>query len=512
MKQDRHNVLSHAAIYLVARGAPGIIAFLSIPLFSRLLSPADFGQYALVVATAALANALLFQWLRLSLVRYLPAYRENQTALQSTIVSVSLSLIVISGAVLAVLWLLPFSAWWKAYLVPCWVLLAVQSLFELACEYTRAAIQPWRYMGMQIAKSFATVALGVLLIVFGAAWRGPIFGLVIGMAAAVAWVWGSDWSGIRPTIDREILRRLMHYGIPLSLTVALTVVISSSDRFLIAWLLGKESAGYYSVAVDFTSQTLTLLMMAIQLALFPIAVRAFEEHGKEAAQEKMKLNASLLMGIGVPAAVGLVVLAPGISNAVLGRDFRGPAAHIMPLVAFGTFLAGFKAYHFDSAFQFAHRTIHQVWIVLIAAVVNIVLNVIAIPRYGINGAAAASVIAYLISIVLTIQLGRRYFVLPFPRSASLQVLLAAAVMAALLYPLRQHQSIAAVALEIIAGALVYALVLLSFNFLDARNLLIKKLAPGADLQQNAEVHSTSDDRARARSTEAVVSLSRGTLV
>ncbi|MDB5332470.1 MAG: polysaccharide biosynthesis protein, partial [Phycisphaerales bacterium] len=68
MHREGKHVLSHAAIYLIARGVPGVVAFLTIPLFTRLLDPVDYGRYTLVVATVALLNALLFQWLRLSLV------------------------------------------------------------------------------------------------------------------------------------------------------------------------------------------------------------------------------------------------------------------------------------------------------------------------------------------------------------------------------------------------------------------------------------------------------------
>src|SRR6476620_869841 len=93
MQREGKHVLSHAAIYLVARGLPGVIAFLAIPLFSRLLLPADYGRYALVMASVGLLNALLFQWLRLSLVRYLPAFKDDPAPLKSTLLAVELRLI-----------------------------------------------------------------------------------------------------------------------------------------------------------------------------------------------------------------------------------------------------------------------------------------------------------------------------------------------------------------------------------------------------------------------------------
>src|SRR5438874_2447340 len=138
----------------------------------------------------------------------------------------------------------------------------------------------------------------------------------------------------------------------------------------------------------------------------------------------MRSNASLLLAVGVPCVVGMTVLAPGIAHCFIGQSFREAAVSIMPLIALGTLLAGLKAYHFDAAFQFAHRTIYQVWIVLFAAVVNLALNLVAIPRWGINGAAGASVVAYLITIALTAWLGRRHFVLPFPFAACGRVTLA----------------------------------------------------------------------------------------
>src|SRR5256886_16121546 len=113
MQREPKHVLSHAAIYLIARGLPGIITFLAIPTFTRLLDPADYGRYALVIATVSLLNALLFQWLRLSLVRYLPAYKDNLAPLKSTLASATLLLVGAMGIIAGVICLLPVSRNWR---------------------------------------------------------------------------------------------------------------------------------------------------------------------------------------------------------------------------------------------------------------------------------------------------------------------------------------------------------------------------------------------------------------
>jgi O-antigen/teichoic acid export membrane protein len=464
MSGRSNHILRHAGVYLLARGLPGLIAFLAIPTFTRLLDPAAYGKYALVSATVALLNALLFQWLRLALVRYLPAYKDDPGVLKSTLLAIEVRLVLAAGVVGAGVYFLAGRADWRPVIIPCVLVLAAQATFELFLEHARAQIRPWRYMALLVSRSAIATGLGAVLIVLGLGWWGPIMGLGVGTLLPGLWAYWGDWRDARPSVDRETLRKLCAYGLPLSATVALTVVISTCDRFLIAAFLGEGAAGLYSVAVDFTTQTLTLLMMVVYLAMFPLAVRAWEHKGREAAQGQMRHNATLLVGVGVPAAVGLAVLAPAIADTFLGRGFRGAASDIIPLVALGSFLAGLKAYHFDAAFQFVHRTIHQVWIVLIAAAANVLLNLLVIRRFGINGSAAASVGAYAISIGLTVWVGRRHFALPFPARPFFQVLLAAGAMAAVLYPMRPWRGPLALGAEVAAGAAVYGLALLAMDF------------------------------------------------
>ena len=472
MRAEGKTILSQAGIYLAARGLPGIVSFLAIPLFSRLLSPADYGRYALALATVGVLNALLFQWLRLSLVRYLPGCKEDPVRLKSTLATAGGATLLAAGALGAAACVLPVTDGWRAFIGLCWVALAVQATFELCCEYARGSLAPWHYMRLQLARAVCFVALGVAFVRMGAGWWGPLAGAAVGMAGASLLAWRRDWAGTRPRIDRPLLGRLVQYGIPLSLTVALTVVISSSDRYVLAWKLGEDAAGLYSVAVDFTTQTITLLMMVVHMAMFPVAVRDWEQGGPEAARHQMRTNASLLLAIGVPCVVGLAVLAPGISHCFLGPSFRVAAAGIMPLVALGTFLACMKAYHFDAAFQFVHRTLSQVWIVLVAAVLNVALNLVAVPRWGINGAAGASVLAYLVAIALTVAIGRRHVALPVPAGVAGMVLLGGALMGVLLYPLRGYVSPAAVAAQVAGGALVYGGTLLACNFMGFRTQLL----------------------------------------
>ena len=466
-RREASGIVPHAAVYLAARGLPGVVAFLAIPLFSRLLDPAEYGTYALVTATVGVLNALLFQWLRLSLVRFLPGARDDAARLKSTLATACGAVVVAMGVLGGMACLLPAARGWREVVALCWVTLAAQAAFELCCEYARSQLRPWHYMRLQLARAVAFVALGAAFVIGGAGWRGPLAGVATGMLLASAVAWRRDWRDARVAIDPKVLGAVARYGVPLSLTVALTVVIATSDRYLIAAISGNAAAGLYAVAADFTTQTLTVLMTAINMAAFPVAVRAWERGGADAARGAMRVNASLLLAVGVPSVVGLAVLAPGVAHVFFGQEFRG-AAGVVPLVALGALLAGLKAYHFDAAFQFAHRTTSQVWIVAAAAVLNAGLILVAVPRWGIYGAAGASVIAYATALALTVLIGRRHVALPVPAGNFAAVLVAATLMAALLYPFRGAVTPAAVAGQVAGGALAYGAVLVAFDFMGLR--------------------------------------------
>jgi glycosyltransferase involved in cell wall biosynthesis len=329
-------------------------------------------------------------------------------------------------------------------------------------------------MVLQLIRASSLVGLGFVLLHVGVGWPSPLIAVAIGMTAAVAWAWRSDWRAARIRADRQLIGEMFQYGAPVSLTVALAGAIFLCDRSLVAIILGNDAAGLYSVAFDFTSQTITLLMMAVSLAAFPIAVREFETRGVEAARRPMGTNAALLLAVGVPATVGAGVLAPGIAASFFGDSYVA-SADIIPLVALSALLAGLKAYHFDAALQFARRTMQQVWIVLAAAVVSVLLNLLLIPIWGLRGAAFSSVLTFLVATALTAWWGRRHFPLPFPIRELVLVVLASAAMGAALYPFRGHTSILVLATQVVAGAFLYGAILVAVNCFGLRKRVAEAL-------------------------------------
>lgn len=462
-------LLQHTAFYFLARGLPGLINFLALSVYTRLLVPDEYGRYALALATVSLASAVLFQWIQLGLLRFLPRHAGHEERLLSTILAAYLMMVAVTGGIgLAVYGLLGPGPW-QAILPVALVLLWVQGWFEINLQLLSSQLEPMRY-GI-LAGARATLALAVGGILAWAGWeaRAPLWGLVVGGAAAVLVFTEGAWKSVRyKHVDRGLLQELARYGLPLGVTFVFSFVISTSDRYLIAWLIDEKSVGMYSAGYDLGQFSLGVLMMIVNLAAYPIIVRALENEGVEAARNQLKRQGLLLLAIAVPATAGFIVLAENISAVLLGTEFRISAASILPWIACAALVGGIKAYYFDLAFQLGKHTMGQVQVVMMASLVNIALNLAWIPSHGLLGAAWATLVAYAVGLLLSTWLGRRHFKLPGMPMHGIKVLAATALMVAAIWPVHEQQGAMALLGQVLLGGGCYAAALWILNPGDLR--------------------------------------------
>ncbi len=468
-------LIRHSALYLIAKLIPGLVHFLSLAVFTRLLSPEDYGYYALVFAVVQLVNALLFQWLRVSLIRFLPQTSPRGLLLQSGLqgfIFTTMSLSILSAFIALFL---------SAQLSTGEVLLGLGLLVALAwhelnLEVLRAELHAYRYLVWTVLRSILSLIIGVVLIYLGFGAQGVLLGAMLGLvlpsliATVRTWPWQKLFAIHAPT-----LQKLLQYGLPLTLTFALSFIINGSDRLLIAWLLDTEALGLYSVGYDLGRQTIFLLLMGVSLASFPLAVKALESKGIEAASRELQKNATLMLMLGVPATVGLVTVAPNLTHNLLGDAFQ-ESKHIIPLVAVAALVSGFREFHVNRAFQLSNHTRGLIMPTALAAVSNLALNFLFIPRWGIAGAAVATLIAYTISTVVTWQLGRKLFPIAISIPDTNKIIIATALMWLALLPMQAWLGLGPLLIQVLIGIFVFATSTVLLDTAGVRALLLKGLS------------------------------------
>ena len=403
----------HSFYYLLARGGPGLINFAALAVYSRLLAPIEFGRYVLVLAGVGLANVIFFQWLNLVLSRFWAANEDEPKRFLGGIMAIFLLLsVMIAGIGCIVVSLWPDQTWRQLLLLALFLLIT-QAWFELNLVLAQVQIKPAWYGKLLTSKTIMALGLGGILAWMGMGSNAPITGLIFAYLATFLIFASSAWRGVSPYWpEMESIHAQLRYGLPLTVTFALSWVMSSSDKLLLGWLIDESTVGIYAAGYDLAFQSLMLLLTILNTAGYPLVIRALEKSGVEEAREQLHTNGELLITSALVGVAMLIALGPQIIELIIGERFRSGALLIFPWIALASAISGIKAFHFDIAF---HMEKTSQWLVLtggISAVINVVFNLLLIPPFGILGAAWATLSAYIVAVCTSAWLGLRLFPMP----------------------------------------------------------------------------------------------------
>lgn len=468
-------LIRHTALYLMSRVLTALATFFSLWLFSRLFAPAVYGFYVTVVTIGTVVNIAVFQWLRVTFIRYLPE-NEDPAQLRSVVLGVFLAtLFLFTGLALPLTLVFPDGEW--ALLVPSAILVSwAMAWSEFSLDMLRAKLEPKSYLLFSGLRDGLQVLLVVLFLNDGGGSGALVAALVVAnLLPSLLWA-RRLWQGAWPLrFDPVLLRRLLGYGLPLSLLYALGTVMSNTDRLLLPWLVGADATGLYGAANGLSRQSLFLLMQAINLAAFPLAVAAFKRGDTAEAVAQLKHNFLLLLGVGLPATAGLAVLAGPISRTMLGSAYAPSATHLLPWLAVSAFLMSLRSFYLDQAFQLAKNTRQPMINMIVTVVLAVPLSAFCIVNWGLAGAAYGTTAGFALSLALSWRTGQKAFPLPIPVVDSLWVALATLLMMGALWPLRSVQGFIPLTGSIALGGGVYGLVLVLADVMGLRRLILKRL-------------------------------------
>ncbi len=464
--------------YLPANIVQGVVGFLTIVLFTRLLSPEDFGRYALAFSVMTLAHVAVFSWLEASMARFWAA--ESGASLQGHFASLyrtAFGLSVVFLVVIGVgLWLWPTDLLFKTALA-----VGLAGARPLPDEAGPGAV-PRRRRGAQGRRLrhggvHRRAGHRRRLRPGGRGRRGALLGLGLAPLLALPFVLPGELKEARGgRFEPERMRNYALYGYPIAMSLALTVVLSSTDRFLLAAFMDEAAVGAYHAGYSIANRTLDVLFLWLGSAGQPALVMALERGGADRLKVAAREQLSTFLLVGLPAAAGVALVARPLAEVLIGQDLRAAAASITPWIALSALLYGLTAYYFGQAFTLGRKTKHLLMAMAIPAGANVLLNLILVPRFGVMGAAWATAASFGLGLLATMALGRRVLPLPVPWEALVRCGVAAAVMAAAVSVLPPIGGVFELALDATVGAVVYAAVALTINAAGVRDVALRLVA------------------------------------
>ncbi|MFL1994901.1 oligosaccharide flippase family protein [Lysinibacillus irui] len=407
-------MIKHIFSYLPGRLIPAALNFVMLAIYARLLSVNEYGSYALILAMSSFISSVGYIWIRMYLERFYQYYvKENNeiyilNSIKTNFILVSISVIIIS---ISIQLLIPeYIEKWLFIVALVYTILS--ALFEIILSLYRAKLKPNIYSSLSILKSLIVLVSSFLFLYylnFGVI--GVFISLILGNSVVfVLLIFKKDKSIY--TLNRNSIifnNEFLKYGLPFIMTFLLSYIITVSDRFFIRYFGSEELVGSYSISYDLSSQTLNMLFMVVNLAAYPIIVKALETENINQVKKSIIQYSSLSLGVLVPSTLGFMILSPDISLLVIGNKFGEDVVTILRYTAISTFILGLKAYFSDFSFQLGKRTDLQIYPMVVGAILNICLNIVLIPKFKIIGALYSTLISFTLSLLFSLFLGRKVF-------------------------------------------------------------------------------------------------------
>ena len=469
--------------YIPVNLANIIVSFGTIVVLTRLLNSEEFGRYALAMITMQFVHMGLFAWLEAAMARF-QARAEREDDVNSHVKTIY-SYAAACGAagfalMMVILWALPLSQLMKTILVVALASTTLQIFFNLGMEAHKAAHRIKRYSFTYSTQILLSFTIGILLILTTplrevAPYIGIIIALAITLAIDIPFMLRQMKGG---TNQQHKVKTYFNYGMPICISLVLAYALNSADMYFIAGLMGEASAGQYNAGYNLANRSLEILFVWISMAATPIAVTFLEKEGVERSTDIMKDYGASLLWIAMPAAVGIALVAKEFGF-ILGESVRAEAVTVMPMIAFAGVLNGLISYYAQRAFMLSGKTAMFVWAMLPPVILNIGLNLWLIPIHGLMGAVYATVISYALGFVLAVAVGRRFYPLPIPVRATLEIgfgciCMAAAVLA--LPSLAHLPDFIALIIKAAIGASVYVAACIAINAANSRTFIKGLLA------------------------------------
>ena len=408
-------LLGASAVYGLGSVLVRGLAFLLLPLYTRYLSPAEYGLVALTVTCTVVLGMLYPLGLRGAISR---TYYESGTVEErkermgtlwiAMVLSATLMALVFDrvGPALAAALLpdVPFQPYlrlavWTAFL-------GVLGLAPLVLLQARE--RALAFVLLTLGAALTTTAIIVWLVVRGGGARGYLQGALIGAALAAVPYIALTLREIRPVFRLSILMPALAFSLPLVPHALAGWALEMSDRAILTRFLPLHDVGIYSIGYQLGA-AMGLVTTAFNAAWVPFLFGTLKEEGEAAHPKVARLVTYFAMALCF-VGLGWSLLVEHAITIIAAPEYRD-AYRITPWVV-GAYVFG-GLYLVPTNLLFWRRRTRVIPLVtVVAGAANIGLNLWLVPRHGAIAAAWATLAAYGMLLVLTWWSAERLH--PFP--------------------------------------------------------------------------------------------------
>jgi O-antigen/teichoic acid export membrane protein len=427
------------------------------------MSASDYGIWAQVNVTIALLSILLLFGLLDSMIRFLSPVKDKEMIKEDFY---SIFVVILSASISASIIVFLFSSQIAELLfnnnmqvmrvLP--ILLFVIPLNSLLFTYFRTFEQIKKYSFFAFIGNCFNIILVIYFVISGYGIFGAVLGYMIGQYILFLIMMLLVISDIGIKMPRFTnIRKFLRFGLPIVPQGLASWVLNSSDRYLISIFLGTSFVGFYSPGY-LLGNMIYIMSMPIAYILPALLSRYYDSNNLAKVEIILSYSLKYFLALAIPSAIGLSLLSKPILLVLTTPQIAMQGYIITPFAALSYLFLGVLSIMSNSLFLKKKTQISSsIWI--IAAALNVAINIVVIPKWGIIGAAATTLVSFLFILILVADFTFKHLKFPIDYAFLIKSILASVAMSIVILA-RTPASLIQIIAVIGISAVIYIIVLL----------------------------------------------------
>lgn len=386
-------LFSDTVILAIGTFGSKLLVFLLMPLYTALLSPSQYGTAELITGTANLIMPFACVGITNGIFRFAAEKgtdREGVFSSGMVLLGAGLCGTVLLGAVA-----LCIGAAWRTEILLVVLYVLAADLQAVCAQYVRAVDRTRLFAVQGILNTLVTVGFNILfLMAFDLGVTGYVLSTVVGNLLTTAFLVVSArlWRVFRLShVSRTAMRELFRFSLPMVPTTICWLITDLSDRYLVSWFCGEAVNGVYSAA--YKIPTIVNLVSGIFMQAWQFSAVVQSADGEECSRFYSQVFRGFLSVIFIGSG-GLILLSPWLCRLLLNSAYH-EAWRYMPTLLCSAALESVVSF-LASVYMVRKKSMHSFLTAVAGTGLNLLLNLLFIPRTGTFGGALGAAIATLI--------------------------------------------------------------------------------------------------------------------
>lgn len=437
------SILRHGRVYALASVVNRGAGLALIPLFAHVLSPPEFGVYAIVQSVVDVLSVLVGFGFSGAMNRFYLEYPSDE-AMRRRVVSTALICVGAVGLAVAVL------AWPLAWLIARLMFgndeqaglffiaiigLLFTVLFEIESGYLVTRTRSLAYLGLSAAKAVVLIVANLVLVLEMRLGVGGILlatalsmGLLsLGFAAVLLARVGFGFS-------LSLAGRMAAFALPLVPAALANAALGVVERYALNAFVGGAAVAFYSLAQRLASLPQMFVAAPFSQSFAVRRVQTLVQHEDQSVYNRVLLMFVLLMSF---CGLGLSAFAADLVALIAPAEYA-PAAQLVPLLALAVTLSALN-FNFELGLHYSKQTAALPLISVASLALCVLANVALVALFGLAGSVLAALVVNLGRLALTVALNARrgsaLIRLDWPRAGAAMLIATALGMAWVIAPL-----------------------------------------------------------------------------